>query len=59
MLGNDNCYDIWCGVEGQAMGLMQLGLDEAEAREAAPDMLRRAAAASSRRRHGERQLNEA
>ena len=57
MLGNDNCYDIWCGVTGQAVGLTELGLDKAEAQEVAPDMLRRAAAASSRRRYGERQRN--
>jgi hypothetical protein len=57
MLGNDNCYDIWCGVAGQAVGLIELGLDKAEAQEPAPDMLRRAAAASYRRRHGERKLN--
>jgi hypothetical protein len=53
MLGNDNCYDIWCGVSGQAKGLTALGLDEAEAQEAAPDMLRRAAAAAAASRHGE------
>lgn len=52
MLGNDNCYDIWCGVKGQATGLIELGMQEKEVQEAAPDMLRRAASACSSRRNG-------
>ena len=46
-LGNDNCFDFWCGVDGQAGGLRELGLDEDESAAAAPDMLRRAAAVGS------------
>ena len=53
MLGNDNCYDFWCGVTGQASGLLELGLGAEEAEEAAPDMMRRAAAASPAHRNGE------
>ena len=52
MLGNDNCYDIWCGVQGQAAGLIELGMKREEVQEAAPDMLRRAASACSSRRNG-------
>lgn len=54
MLGNDNCYDFWCGANGQATGLTELGLARDESQEATPDMLRRAAAANSSHRHGEK-----
>lgn len=58
MLGNDNCYDFWCGVTGQASGLLELGLGAEEAEEAAPDMMRRAAAASPAHRNGERVMQQ-
>ena len=46
----DNCYDFWCGVDGQGLGLAELGLPAAECARAAPDMLRRAAALAPERR---------
>lgn len=51
--GNDNCYDFWCGVDGQAGDLRQLGLHDNESANAAPDMLRRAAAVGAAQRSDE------